>query len=167
MKSAVAIALLSVSCLAKDPFPTLNVSAAFGLNINFTGNDAELDRIAAAGCLQRGIRPLYILDYGNSLYESGNTVRTTAGRAGFAAYARAAAAYFKGKGILWEIWNEPNGAQFWHAPASTQEYLDLVKAAAVFSLRTLPPRSFRSWLPPCAEEAYSMPSLPKKKAPPW
>lgn len=84
----------------------------------------------ADGCLRRGIRPLFILDYGNALYEPGNTVRTPAGRAGFAAFAKAAVSHFRGRRILWEIWNEPNGPEFWHAPASPREYADLVQAAA-------------------------------------
>jgi beta-glucosidase/6-phospho-beta-glucosidase/beta-galactosidase len=60
------------------------------------------------GCAKRGIRILYILDYSNKLYESDRSVRTEAGRKAFADFAEAAAKRCAGKGILWEIWNEPN-----------------------------------------------------------
>jgi beta-glucosidase/6-phospho-beta-glucosidase/beta-galactosidase len=57
---------------------------------------------------KRGIRALYILDYGNGLYESEQSVRTEDGRQAFARFAAAAAARYRGRGILWELWNEPN-----------------------------------------------------------
>ena len=43
------------------------------------------------GCSKRGIRILYILDYGNTLYEKGRSVRTQAGREAFAHFAKASA----------------------------------------------------------------------------
>ncbi len=42
------------------------------------------------GCSKRGIRILYILDYGNTLYEKSRSVRTQAGREAFAHFAEAA-----------------------------------------------------------------------------
>jgi len=82
------------------------------------------------GCTRRGIRILYILDYSNSLYESDRSVRTEEGRKAFAAFAEAAAKRYAGKGILWEVWNEPNIKQFWTPQPSVDDYCELVKATA-------------------------------------
>jgi len=96
-------------------------------NYNFerTGYDALTD-----GCSKRVIRILYILDYSNHLYESDQSVRTEEGRKAFAAFAEAAAKRYKGKGILWEVWNEPNIKQFWTPQPSADDYCKLVEAAA-------------------------------------
>ena len=83
-----------------------------------------------AGCGRRGIRILYILDYSNQLYESDRSVRTEQGRKAFAAFAEAAAKRYAGKGILWEIWNEPNIKQFWQPQPSADDYCKLVAATA-------------------------------------
>jgi len=82
------------------------------------------------GCSKRGIRILYILDYSNRLYESDRSVRTEQGRRAFAAFAEAAAKRYAGKGILWEIWNEPNIKQFWRPQPSVDDYCKLVKLTA-------------------------------------
>ncbi len=83
-----------------------------------------------AGCLRRGIRILYILDYSNRLYEQEHSVRTEAGRKAFAAFAAAAAQRYAGKGILWEFWNEPNIKQFWSPQPDVENYCKLVAEAA-------------------------------------
>jgi len=46
----------------------------------------------------------------------------------FAAFAGAAAKRYAGKGILWEIWNEPNLKDFWNPQPSTEDYCKLVQA---------------------------------------
>jgi polysaccharide biosynthesis protein PslG len=83
-----------------------------------------------AGCLKRGIRMIYILDYSNRLYEPEHSVRTEAGRKAFTAFAAAAAEHFSGKGILWEFWNEPNIKQFWVPQPDVENYCKLVAEAA-------------------------------------
>ena len=83
-----------------------------------------------SACLARGIRPLYILDYSNRLYEQDRSVQTEEGRQAFAAFAAAAAARYAGKGIVWEIWNEPNIKQFWVPQPSVEAYAKLVEVAA-------------------------------------
>jgi len=90
-----------------------------------TGYDA-----LTAGCLKRGIRMIYILDYSNRLYEQEQSVRTEAGRKAFAAFAEAAARRYSGKGILWEFWNEPNIKQFWSPQPDVENYCKLVEEAA-------------------------------------
>ena len=82
------------------------------------------------GCEKLGMRVLYILDYSNELYESDRSVRTEAGRKAFADFAEAAAKRYTGKGILWEIWNEPNLKQFWSPQPSVDDYCKLVEAVA-------------------------------------
>jgi len=80
------------------------------------------------GCLKRGIRILYILDYSNRVYESDQSVRTPEGREAFAVFAETSAKRYSGKGILWEIWNEPNISQFWRPQPSYEDYCALVEA---------------------------------------
>lgn len=80
------------------------------------------------GCLSRGITPIYILGFSNKLYESNRSVKTDAGRKAFAAFARAAAQRYAGKGVFWEIWNEPNAERFWSPQPSIEDYYLLVKA---------------------------------------
>ena len=76
-----------------------------------------------------GIHALFILDYGNTLYDSGFPPHTDAGRQGFARWVTAAVQHFQGRGILWELWNEPNLAQFWHPMPNVQDYIQLGLAA--------------------------------------
>ncbi len=82
------------------------------------------------GCTKRGLRLLYILDYSNTLYEDSRSVRTEAGREAFAEFAEAAAERYSGKGILWEIWNEPNIEHFWDPQPSVEDYCKLVQLTA-------------------------------------
>jgi len=76
-----------------------------------------------------GIRVLFILDYGNKLYEDGLPPSTESGRAAFAAFAGAAARHFRGR-VAWEIWNEPNLPQFWAGTPDPAAYVALARAAA-------------------------------------
>ena len=77
----------------------------------------------------KGIRPYFIFDYGNKLYDDGVAPHTPEGRAAFAAFAGAAAAHFKDRGVLWEIWNEPNMG-FWKPTPNAEDYTALAKAAS-------------------------------------
>lgn len=72
-----------------------------------------------------GIRTLFILDYGNPLYDNGAPPRTDATRQAFAAWAVAAATHFKNRGVLWELYNEPNHSLFWPPEPNVQEYIAL------------------------------------------
>ncbi len=55
------------------------------------------------------IRPLLILDYGNPLYQHGAFPTTPAARQAFATWAATAVTTFRGYGVMWEMYNEPNG----------------------------------------------------------
>ncbi len=73
----------------------------------------------------RGIRIIFILDYGNDLWGGGNAHHLPEGRPAFVRFAAAAARRYRGRGIIWEIWNEPNLEKFWHAPPDPLSYADL------------------------------------------
>lgn len=90
-----------------------------------TGYDALTE-----GCWKRGIKILYILDYSNKLYESDRSVQTEEGRKAFANFAEAAVKRYAGKGIIWEVWNEPNISQFWQPQPSVDDYCKLVEATS-------------------------------------
>ena len=65
------------------------------------------------------LRGMLILAYDNPLYGTGGKPPyDDAGRAAFARWAVAAVQRFQGQGILWELWNEPNGAWFWPNPSA-------------------------------------------------
>jgi polysaccharide biosynthesis protein PslG len=91
---------------------------------------------------QRGIRALFILDYSHHLYEpevssphpfNGAPHKTTASPqhpeslAAYANWAAAAATHFKGRHVIWEIWNEPN-IQFWNPKPDAHQYTELAVA---------------------------------------
>lgn len=77
---------------------------------------------------QRGLRAIYILDYSNGLYERGASPQHPESVAAFARWAGAAAAHFKGRRIVWEIWNEPNGS-FWKPKPDVAQYIAVAQAA--------------------------------------
>jgi len=84
---------------------------------------------------RRNIRVMFILNYGNPLYDEGYAPNTDAGRTAFAKFAHAAAEHFRGQDILWEIWNEPNEPEFWSmSPANgdtvEESYAKLVVAVS-------------------------------------
>lgn len=67
----------------------------------------------------RHMHALLIFDYSNDLYgASGHPPYDDAGRAAFARWAAAAVDHFRGRGVVWELWNEPNGNWFWPHPSA-------------------------------------------------
>lgn len=80
------------------------------------------------------IRAVFIFDYGNPLYAApGGTqpftsrANTPEFREAFGKWAVATVRHFKGRGYLWEMWNEPNGG-FWKSPDKTGDYIALAKS---------------------------------------
>lgn len=73
---------------------------------------------------ERHIRPLFILDYSNTLYDNDRAPYTNTGRRAFAAWAAAAVERYRGRGILWEIYNEPNTG-FWTPQPKVSDYVKL------------------------------------------
>lgn len=93
---------------------------------------------------ERGIRPLYILDYSNPLYETSQSAKNPINGhvehdiaspqhpesiAAFARWAAAAAKHFAGQHVIWEIWNEPN-ISFWKPQPEVAQYSALALATA-------------------------------------
>ena len=70
------------------------------------------------------IRPLYILDYSNRHYDGGLSPYSEEGRRAFAKWAAAGAVHFQGRGILWEMYNEPN-IGFWKPKPNPDDYIKL------------------------------------------
>ena len=85
------------------------------------------DRLLSA-LEKESVRALFILDYGNPLYDDGAPPRTENSRKAFTLWAVAAATHFSNRGILWEIYNEPNHEQFWPPRPNVSDYIALALA---------------------------------------
>jgi len=98
---------------------------------------ADYDRLMKA-LDENQIRALFILDYGNPLYDNGAPPRTAETQQAFAHWASAAAKHFSNRGVMWEIYNEPNNFRFWASRPNVNEYVELALAVG---------RAFRSETP--------------------
>lgn len=78
------------------------------------------DRLLAA-LEEHKIRALLILDYRNRFYDDGLSPHSDEGRRAMARWAAAAAKRFQGRGILWEMYNEPN-IFFWKPKPNVEDY---------------------------------------------
>lgn len=91
---------------------------------------AAYDRLTAA-LEKHGLKAIFILDYGNPLYDGGLPPHTEEGRAAFSRWAATVAIRYAKHGYIWEMWNEPNGS-FWKPKADADAYarlaLDVGKA---------------------------------------
>jgi hypothetical protein len=77
---------------------------------------------------KENIRALFILDYGNPLYDNGAPPRKEETRKAFVRWAVAAARHFSNRGVLWEVYNEPNHELFWPPHPNVGEYVSLALA---------------------------------------
>lgn len=89
-------------------------------------NFDEYDRLMTA-LDEYHIRPVFILDYSNPHYDAGLSSHSDEGRAAFANWAAAAATHFKGRGVVWEMYNEPN-IGFWKPEPNVDDYAKLALA---------------------------------------
>lgn len=87
------------------------------------------------------IRALFILDYTNPLYDAGDSPRTEEGRQGFARWAAAAAKHFQGRGVIWEMYNEPNHV-FWRPRPNVADYISLALAVGKAIRQAAPGETF-------------------------
>jgi polysaccharide biosynthesis protein PslG len=87
---------------------------------------------------QRGIRVIFILDYGNSLYDHGFPPTSPGGQAAYARFAAAAAYRYRHAGIIWDLWNEPNLDHFWPPEANATHYGQLA-LGAIAAIRRVDP----------------------------
>ena len=81
------------------------------------------DRLLAA-LEPHKIRAMLILDYSNRHYDQGLSPQSDEGRRAFARWAAAAAKHFRGRGVVWEMYNEPN-IGFWRPKPDVQQYVKL------------------------------------------
>ncbi|HEX8522913.1 MAG TPA: beta-galactosidase [Tepidisphaeraceae bacterium] len=72
-----------------------------------------------------GMRAVFILDYANPHYDDGQSPHTDTGREAFAKWAAASVQHFKGRGIVWEMYNEPNISPFWRPAPKWEDYIKL------------------------------------------
>lgn len=82
---------------------------------------------------EQGLKAMFILDFNNPLYQPGSDKQGPSSATVFTAYANWAAAavsHFAGRGVVWEIWNEPNNAPFWGPAPNVHHYMALAKAAS-------------------------------------
>jgi len=73
---------------------------------------------------EHGIRALFILDYRNRFYDNDMSPCSDEGRKAFAKWATAAVEHFKGHGVIWEMYNEPN-ISFWKPKPDVRQYIKL------------------------------------------
>lgn len=100
---------------------------------DFSSYDRLLKELEA-----NNLRALFILDYGNSLYTEGKSVRTSEAQAAFALWSVAAAKHFAGRGIFWELFNEPNVPLFWPPDPNVDEYVALATQVSSAFRREVP-----------------------------
>lgn len=79
---------------------------------------------------ENNIKPYYVLDYSNKLYEKDHSIVTEQGRKAFGKYVKAIVKRFKGQNGIWEIWNEPNLEMFWNNQPGYKDYGLLVETVA-------------------------------------
>lgn len=70
------------------------------------------------------MRAVWILDYSNPHYDQDLSPHSDEGRQAFARWAAAAAQHFRGHGIAWEMYNEPN-IKFWTPKPNVDDYVKL------------------------------------------
>ncbi|MDR2704611.1 MAG: glycoside hydrolase family 5 protein [Planctomycetaceae bacterium] len=87
---------------------------------DFSGHD----RLTQSMEMQK-IRPMYVLSYRNKHYDQGLSPYTPEGRAAFVRWVSAAVDHFKGRRILWEMYNEPNLKRFWTPKPDPEKYAQL------------------------------------------
>lgn len=69
------------------------------------------------------VRPYFIFDYGNDQYQDG-APRSPEARQAFCNFVAASVRHFRHRGIVWEMWNEPN-IGFWKPKPDVHEYAAL------------------------------------------
>ena len=162
-----ALALLAGSYRSQYPLPSLRVPDGWGVNIHFTHEQpGELEHIAKvfrwvrmdfdwagiektkgvydfsdydalmAGLDSHHLRAYFILDYGNDLYQDGSP-RTDQSRAAFCRFVEAAVKHYRHRGVVWEMWNEPN-IDFWKPMPDVTQYAALALAVGKTIRRVAP-----------------------------
>jgi polysaccharide biosynthesis protein PslG len=89
---------------------------------------------------QNNIRPIFILAYDNPLYErNGNDAPDTPReQQAFTRWARASVEHFKGRGIIWELYNEPDIDVSGNSSLSKEKYVSLAKSVGAMFRKFYP-----------------------------
>ena len=93
------------------------------------------------GLMTRGLRPLFVLGFNNPDVYGGRWmegVTTYIEMQAFTDFAAAAATRYRDAQPIWEIWNEPNRANFWEPRENPAEYMALARATAGAIRRAVP-----------------------------
>ena len=85
---------------------------------------SDWDRLMAALDAHR-LRAVLIFDYSNRHYDGGLSPASDKGRKAFARWAVAGAHHFRNRGIVWEMYNEPNNDLFWKPKSDVEQYIKL------------------------------------------
>jgi hypothetical protein len=114
--------------LAAAGFRWIRMDFAWGATEREPGryDFSAYDRLLAA-LDQHKMRAVLILDYSNRHYDDGLSPASDEGRAAFARWAAVAARHFHGRGVLWEMYNEPN-IFFWKPKPDVKQYAKLALA---------------------------------------
>jgi hypothetical protein len=78
---------------------------------------------------KHGLRAMAALLYTNPLYDNDLSPHSDEAVAAFAKWAAATATHFKGRGVIWEIYNEPNNV-FWRPQPDVNAYIKLALATS-------------------------------------
>jgi len=82
-----------------------------------------------------GIRCIFTLDYNNPLWSGSQDdktgLNTPANREAYARWCQQAVQHFRNRGVIWEVWNEPNNLVFWKPTLSAADYMSACSLAAV------------------------------------
>ena len=115
--------MLAAANFVRDNIVWSDVETQKGI-YNFSHTDALLAEYDAAG---GGIRWMATLAYSNPLYGPGPPA-SAEGVAAFVKFTVAAVRQYRGRGVLWELWCEPNGA-FWDGGSgNVTQYVALARA---------------------------------------
>ncbi len=79
--------------------------------------------------LKRGLKPILILDYGNSLYDGGDKPRSSEAIEAFSRYAAFVVSHYKGRVKIYEVWNEWDNTTGGFPAGSAEDYANLFRAA--------------------------------------
>jgi hypothetical protein len=102
---------------------------------------AAYDRLLAS-LDEHGLRALLILDYRHPLYDDNLSPHSDVAIAAFARWAAAAVEHFRGRGVIWEMYNEPNIPQFWTPRPNVKDYIKLAAAVGEAIRRVAPDETY-------------------------
>jgi hypothetical protein len=92
---------------------------------DFAHVDARLNALSG-----RGVRIIGILMSSYTPFGNGGSVDLPEEIDAYARFAAAAVARYRNRGVLWEIWNEPDVPMFWKGRPNPDDYVRMASAAA-------------------------------------